>query len=421
MQDRASQIQIIQRMIDAGESEENIAKVIEKFKTMAGPATAPVPDDVPRSYGGYRGPTGHATSVPTDVALRRLRNAAPAIGAGLAVAVTGGTAAVPMMTAAGLGGVAGQAVKDAPDATMPMADRLWNMGESGLLQAAVQGTGSLTTSLAPKLAQGARNLWNRAAKITEPVAKKTQTMRSGGTLQQGKDEIAETVLSEGAGTIRQANAEALGNRLSQIDDAVDEIVANSKGMVSRQELRDALKAKYLSITPGTQAAEVERAALEKSFKLLSKMPPKMTVAKAQEIKRDIYRTYEKTFAADASEAATAMADKTTAKALRAGVAREEPAVAPLNQEMSRLIPAKAAMDKAVSRTSNHNIAGLTQVMAGMVPNKTTVIAALLNHPKVASFTAQQLYNAASRLPKDARTAGNIIRMAETLLIAGRND
>lgn len=337
----------------------------------------------------------------------------PAAGAALAVTATGGAGAVPILAAGG-GAAIGRAIQDAGQ-EMPAGQRFTNMALSGLANAGFQGLAEGAVAAAPRIAQGARNLWNRAAKIIEPIAKSTQTMRAGGTLQAGKDEIAETVLSEGAGTIRQANAQALKSTINEVDDAIDVIVANSKGMVSRQELRDAIKAKYLSIQPGTQAAEAERSALEKSFILLNKLPVKMTVAKAQELKRAIYSAYEKTFAADASQAANAMADKTTARALRAGIAREEPAVAGANDRMSKLIPASKAMDKAVSRTSNHNMVSLSQMLAGVAHNPATVAGALLNMPKVSSFTAQQLYNAAKLLPTQARNAANIMRMATVIM------
>lgn len=97
--------------------------------------------------------------------------------------------------------------------------------------------------------------------------------------------------------------------------------------------------------------------------------------------------------------------------MRTAIAREEPAIAPLNALLSRQIPAAKALDKAVSRTSNHDPVRLTSTLAGVVTNPATVAAALINHPKIGSFTAQQLYNAAKRLPAGARTAGNIIRIA----------
>lgn len=377
------------------------------------PAQTPTAPPAPTAARG----TGYRPNQPASEAVggfvRGVGKMAPVVGSIAGAAVSGGASIPVQMLATGGGAALGQAVKDAPS-DLPASDRFSNMAFQGLGNALLQGAAGAVSAAAPRLAQGARNLWNRGAKVTEPIAKQTQTMRAGGSLAQGKDEIAETVLSQGAGTIRQANADALKNTINEIDDAIDQVVANSKGMVSRKELRDALKARYQSIQPGTQAGEAERAALEASFRLLSQAPVKMTVKVAQQMKRDIYRAYEKTFAAGASEAAKAMADKTTARALRGAIRREEPAVAAADDALSKLIPASKAMDKAVSRTSNHNLVGLSQMLAGVAPNPGTVAAALINHPKISSFTAQQIYNAAQKLPIKARTAANILRMAQGL-------
>lgn len=390
----------------AGTSEQDMAAALASLDAPRQPT------ERPRGT-GYRGPTGHDTDVPTDVALSRLRAAAPAIGS-IAAGIASGGASIPVqMLAVGAGAAAGQGIKDAPE-QMPASDRFSNMALSGLENALLQGAASGVGALAPRLAQGARNLWNRGAKITEPIAKSTQTMRAGGSLKAAKDEIAETVLSQGAGTIKQGNAEALQSTISEIDDAIDAIVSNSKGMVRRQELRDALVARAQSIPKGSQASDVEREALARTFERLNQLPPRMTVAKAQEFKRYIYRQYEKTFVADATSGANAAADKTAAKAARAAIRREEPEVAAMDDRLSKLIPAAKAMDKAVSRASNHNPVSLTQTLAGVVTNPGTVAAALINMPKVSSFTAQQLYNAAIKLPDRARTAANILRMANGL-------
>jgi hypothetical protein len=166
---------------------------------------------------------------------------------------------------------------------------------------------------------------------------------------------------------------------------------------------------------GSLAQEAQQNALEKAFELLKNKPPKMTVQDAQKFKRSIYQAYEKTFAAGASDQAIAMADKTTAKALRGAIAREEPAVAEINAQMSKQIPAVKAVEKAISRGGNRDFIGLSQMLAGVVTNPLTVAGALVNHPTIGSFTAQQLYRAAQMLPKDGRTVANILRAAKAVL------
>jgi hypothetical protein len=298
---------------------------------------------------------------------------------------------------------------------MPVSQRVENALKSGLGGALTQGVGQGIAAVSPVLAKAGRSLWNRAAKVTEPIAKSTQTMRAGGTLMDAKNEIADTVLSQGRGTLTKGNLDALKASLDDMDDAIDSVISGSTKMVSRQELRNALQAKSASVGTGSLAQEAQQNALEKAFELLKNKPPKMTVQDAQKFKRSIYQAYEKTFAAGASDQAIAMADKTTAKALRGAIAREEPAVAEINAQMSKQIPAVKAVEKAISRGGNRDFIGLSQMLAGVVTNPLTVAGALVNHPTIGSFTAQQLYRAAQMLPKDGRTVANILRAAKAVL------
>lgn len=389
------------------------AALARQFGGVPAPSHQPSAQETPRMGSGYRGPTGHDTSVPTDVALGRVRDAAPAIGGITAAMLTGGASIPVQLAATGAGTAIGQAVKDAPE-DMPLSDRFSNMAFEGLKSAALQGGVIGLTAAAPRMVQLARNLWNRSAKVPETIARTTQTMQRGGSLPEGKDEIAETVLSEGAGTLRRGNLDALRESMAGIDDAIDNIVRNSSGMVSRQELRVALQQRRAAVPRGTQAGAAEVAAIDRTMEQLNKLPAKMTVAKAQEMKRYIYQAYEKTYAADVTQQVTAAADKTVARSLRREIAKEEPDVTLLDQQMSRLIPAAKAVDRAVSRGANHNPVTLSQQLAGVVTNPATVAAALINHPKIGSFSAQQIYNAANRLPKAARTAANIIRLASAM-------
>lgn len=359
--------------------------------------------------------------IPTPIGgvpLAVMAKAAPAVAAGASVAATGGATLPIVLGAAAAGGAVGQGAKDAVSGEdLSTRDRFVNMGEAAAWQAATDGAGQAVPWMASKGVSIARNLWNRGAKVPDTIARTTQTMRAGGTLEQGKQEIAETVLSHGAGTIKGSNVDALRQHMSEIDDAIETIVQNSPGLVSRHELRQALLRYKSEIPKGSQAGEAARAAVDKSLKTLNRLPAQMPVKKAHELKRHIYETYERTYAADVAQQVTAAADKTTGRALRGAIAREEPAVRPLDAELSKLIPASKAVERAVSRGSNHNVVGLSQTLAGVVTNPATVAAALLNHPKIASFTAQQLYNAASKLPKNAQTASNIIRLASAMVPA----
>lgn len=345
--------------------------------------------------------------------MQALRNNAPMIGAVTATAMTGG-AAWPTILAAGAGGAIGQAIKDAPE-SMPASDRFSNMALSGLGAAVTQGVGSGIAAGARELKPVAKWLWKGAAKVGDDVARSTQTMRTGGTADQAKDEIAETVLSQGTGTIRAGNVDRMRETLNALDDDVSAIIAGSNKLVSRRDIAAVLKARMQEFTKDTAPGILQRDALQDAMRLLNKRPARMTVQDAQKAKREIYDFYQKSFPAGSSETAIAMAEKTKGRALREAIATAEPAVAPLNAQMSRQIPATAAMEKALSRTANHTPASLSILLYGVSRRPEVLAAALANHPKIASFSAQRLYNAAKRLPENAQTASNIIRLASAMM------
>lgn len=370
---------------------------------------APIPTQAPtRQY--PPGHKGYDSGIDPAVAQQRVRDLAPAIASTGAAYATGGMSVPVQMAAAGAAGSAGQAFKDSAT-DMPIKDRFSNMAFEGLKQMGIQGTTGAIAAAAPRLQQAARNLWNKSAKVTDQVANKTQTMRSGGSALDGKDEIAETVLSRGMGTLKRANVETMRESLNALDSEIETIIANSDKLVSRRDIAAAIRSHMKNFTKDTSVGLTQRSALDETARILNKRAPRMTVQEAQKAKREIYDFYQKNYPAGAVESIASMAAKTQGRALRDAIASVEPGVSGPNAQMSKLIPATSAMEKSVSRIANHNVAGLSQILAGAVPNPATLAAALLNNPRIGSFTAQQLYNAAKRLPTQARTAANIIRMA----------
>jgi len=333
--------------------------------------------------------------------------AVPAAGA-IGAAMSGGLTIPAMM--AGAAQIASDADQDI-DPVERKIRALW----AGVEQSGLGLAGKVASVAAPWLKNTARSLWNRGAKITMPTARSTSTMRTGGSLEQAKDEIAETVLSQGRGTIRRGNARAVRETIGELEDALDEVVAGADGFVRREELRDALRAAARDVGPAsTQAAALQLDALERSFNLLKNAPYKMTVAEAQKMKRQIYDTFSKSYPAGAAESATAAAEKVTARALKEGIVREVPEARPINAAMQRQIPAARAMDEAVSRIANHNLVGLSGALAIVSERPAMLAAALLNNPQFASFTAQQIYRVASLLPESQLTASNVLRGLQML-------
>lgn len=353
---------------------------------------------------------GRMTPEQVEASKRTARNLLPVAGAVVGSALTGG-AAYPLIpvAAAGGGAMAGQALKDAPESMTPR-ERVTNAVLSGIGAALTEGTGQALQAAGPMLKTVGRSWWQKAAKIGEPVAKKTQTMRAGGSLPAAKAEIAETVLASGHGAIGKGSVEALQGELSQLDDALDAVLANSKGFVERDKLQAAIIQRASEIGEGTLTQEAQQQALEKAFDLLDRAPKRMTLAEANKRKREIYQAYKNTYAADAATSAAASADKTTARAIKEEIAKQAPEAAEINARMSRLMPAVSAVEKATSRVTNHDVASLTKTLAAAVTNPKTIAAALVNDPWIGSFTAQQIYNAAKLLPKDGRTPANILRV-----------
>lgn len=437
MQTPAEQKAIVQRMIDAGESEENIATVIRHFDG----ATAPQRTDVQASGAASVGASpntalsgaaqGTGTTLEDRVRFaasqgnekakqlmvaadefakgeQRFNHAAPMIAATMA---TGGMAGIPAVIAAAGAGTAAQLADDSTR-NMSMFDRLMSAAKSGGVQGLTQGVGEAVSAAAPVLTNAAKSLWAKTAKITEPVAKTTQTMRMGGTLADAKDEIATTVLDKGLGALSKSNAGAMRDSIDTLDGLLSSAISGSTKTIKRDVLQQALLDESNRVGVGTLAQETQQKALADAFDASGRLPANIPVQLAQKIKQQIYAA--RNYAAGASDAAAASADKVTGRALRSEIAAAEPSVAPINARLSKEIPALKAMDKALSRTSNRDAIGLSQMLAGVVTSPLTVASALINHPSIGSFTAQRIYDAAKLLPKDGRTVANIMRAAQMM-------
>lgn len=338
----------------------------------------------------------------------------PMAGAVAGTVLTGGAGLPAVLAAAGGAGV-GQAVKDT-QWSMPVSQRVTNVAKSAGGAAITQGIGEALAAVAPHVAQGAKNLWLRGAKVPAGVAKTTETARLGGSIPAAEQEIAETVLEQGTGTLGRANLDKMRESLQAMDDKIDEIIASSNAFINRNDIVNALKFKQGAIGHGTLAQKQEQQALDAAISELRKLPPRIPIQQAQKVKRTIYQT--RNYVADSKDAAAAMADKTTGRALRRDIALAEPDVMPINDQMTRQIPATKAMEAAATRMQHANLSNLSTMLAGMVTNPFTVASALLNHPKVASFSAQRIYNVAKMLPAANRTVPNILRALQLL---GKDD
>lgn len=162
-------------MIDAGESEDNIATVIQHFKASS-PAIHAVSASEPDTYAGgfLKGAKDYAGELASKVG-NTIKNHPAEVGAavgGMAAApLTGGASLLPAMAAAGLGGAGGAglgmiagAVGGSPNIPNSAGGVLKTMGTQGAAQAAMEGGGRLMTGA---LKAGASRLYQGLLKPTQ--------------------------------------------------------------------------------------------------------------------------------------------------------------------------------------------------------------------------------------------------------------
>jgi hypothetical protein len=147
--------QIVQRMIDAGESEDNIASVIREYGKR-GPAAPKAEPGVLERVGNF------VKNHPTEIGAT--------LGGIAAVPLTGGTSLWPAMAAAGLGGAGGAglgmlagAATGTGDAPATASGVLRAMGEEGAMQAGAEAGGRAISGV---LRAGANRLYQSVLKPT---------------------------------------------------------------------------------------------------------------------------------------------------------------------------------------------------------------------------------------------------------------
>lgn len=337
---------------------------------------------------------------------------APTIAALAAAPFTAGMS-IPA-AAATTGGAAGltSLVRDwlsSDETTLPAS--LWNASKEAVVQAALQAGGEILAKAAPGAKRLARNLWVRVAKPSEAVAKRTQTALAGGSLPAAKQEIAETALSMGRGTLRSGNARAMHASLDDLDAQLSAVIAGSTKTVPRAALENAVLDFYAQAKYANNLDKM--AAAERVFDGLSGLPADIPIQQAQAIKQEVYATTP--YVAGSMDAAMRKATKVKGRALRQEIAAAEPAVTPINAALTRQIPATSAIDAAINRAGNANPVRLSGTLATMSPRAmATGAVAAVNSPMGGSFVAQQLYRAAPFLAAAGLIAPQFVRVLQTL-------
>ncbi len=285
-------------------------------------------------------------------------------------------------------------------------DSLIGGAEDAAVPAVLGAAGEAAKFGATYVQKQAVNLWLRAAKISDSLAKDTQVARATGDVAAGKESIARTVLNEGLGWIRKGNADAMRAGLDALDDELKSAVASSSATIPRASIAQALTAESTRIGQGTLEKAAQQKALAEAGAELLKLPADIPVQEAQAIKQSIYKA--RNYAMGAADSAASAADKTMGRAYRAEIASAVPEVVPINDALSRGIPATKAMQAAVSKGQSRNPLSLGQIVGTAAHSPMAAAAATLNVPSVGSFTAQRVYDAAQALGVDHPVAMALI-------------
>jgi hypothetical protein len=265
---------IVQRMIDANESEENIATVIQHFKTQppADPnAHVSMQDLASQGPSAMRATAGEGFKATAKFAGEHPGTMGAAIAGAAAAPFTGGTsipAAMAIEGAIGAGGaLAGHAVKGAVTGTMPDAkDAFSDAAMQGALGMAGPAAGGALKIVGNGLYRAAALPINKLAKYGNLVEKGLENAVpvSKGGLRQAEGLAVDA---------RNAKAAALADADSKVALRMKSITADSGSNLSRQSERIA-----------DTGAPTQQDGWDQQLAAMEKRNPYLTPSKADEIK-----------------------------------------------------------------------------------------------------------------------------------------
>ena len=446
-QDPKQREAIVQRMIDAGEPEENIALVIQHFKSTEPSAPAAPKRSAPMfGHNLDAPPADYDRKGYADATVRGAREGLP-IAAGIA---TSGMSLPIQAGAAALSGAASRPGEGAVGAMRGARDSAASL-IGGF------GVGKMLSKIGPSITNMGRKLWLRAAKIPQPILKDTGAMKAGGDWAAGEREIADTVLSRGLGGASVDNTHAIQSAVDSADDAITTATANStqpinvrrsvysafraarkqKTGIATKAVTDAanktareyaaevshpvkktvVSAKYPdAVRPSTTLAPspkdyrgmrpVEFSPLKYERVPNGRAYKDISVAKAQADKVATYRAPGINYSADAPTTAGNAVRKAVARDYKEQVAALEPAAAAANAEMSKLIPAGKAMSHMNLLQSRREPVKLGGLIFGANPNIVSGLSALMNSHVAKTYGGQALYSSGAKLAANAPGIAN---------------
>lgn len=245
----------------------------------------------------------------------------------------------------------------------------------------VRGAGATAAALARALKGGANTLMYSALK--PGVA----AHRSGDA-----ERAIETLFREGVSPTAKGG-DVLEKRIAELGSEVSQIIQNSGGKISKQDVLQALQStrnKFASqVDPQADIDAIDAVAQRFAAHPMLAGSPDIPVLLAQQLKQGTYRILSDKYGQLGS--AETEAQKSLASGLREGISKAEPAVAPLNAREGDMIRALKLVDnRLIDR--NKNITGL----APLSPNPLALATFLLDRSVATKGLAARGMNKSSK-------------------------
>lgn len=436
---------IVQRMIEAGEPEENIATVIQHFSAQSTPEPKwyePGGDTVLDNVRSVAALPGKAL----DYVRGHPAQAGAMAGGIAAVPLTGGASMLPAMAAAGLGGAGGAglgmiagAAAGSPNIPSTPGGVLGTMASQGAQQAGMEGVGQV----APAMLRGSMRLMQSALKPTQSLA----NARPGagfGT----KEAIAEAVLKEGRIVSPGSLANAQGT-LDATDEAAHVALQNAADQgvrISPRPVRRAIQAetttgpfgKQINASPDVSAIrgvdesfatnphwpaiDIRRPitemvigpmgkSAETSMQVVNRVQQPADAVTAHEFAMNTGKNLKGKFGRLGG--ATVEAEKAGREAITSQLREKTPELRHLWDAEAQQITARDAIEQAVGRRSNTDPIGLGGII-GMVKNPALAATAMVDRSALwKSILAQGLYKGRGMTP-----TANQVRAAVMAILSG---
>lgn len=273
-------------------------------------------------------------------------------------------------------------------------------------------TGQMVSFMQRPLQSAGRASYLRAAKIPEAVAKRTNAYRQTGSFPAAEAEIADTVLSRNAGTIRQGNVNRLNSELGAANQATGAAINSSQATIPSAQLLGAMDNEIAAMqAEAAPVSQIQQAmARRNDFAQRWKGQADVPVDEAQTIKIAAQQRNSARFAqgAGAPPPGVSRMDMALAAEIRQALEGAVPGVAESNLAASQLRPALRAQAGAVKRAGHHNPVSLTQAGIGAggaivgalaggpvgaaLGGGGAALLSALERPQPLSFIGQRLYN-----------------------------